>query len=259
LSGVRSRWRRGFQIDLSPEFRILLLFSWKRIKAEKQIHGSEEIVCWQFWQAGKHDTSQTLVIFVGLIIYSEPTAQILAAIFHELSIHPEHIDKIREELGGVCITNFKALTELPHLNAVIQEAMRLHPNLLTGGSRKTTENGVTIGDVYIPPHITVITPHYTIARRMSSKTNLSEYFILISSGEDCFEQGSQFIPERWTTRPEMVRNSKGHIPFSIGKNVLFYYINLRNGGLYFYLVSANVHDNIQVSITALGNIWHGVS
>ena len=96
---------------------------------------------------------------------SEPTAQILTAIFHELSMHPEHIDKIFQELDKVVITDNKALTKLPHLNAVIQETMRLHPNLLTGGSRKTTENGVTIGDVYIPPHITVITPHYTIARR----------------------------------------------------------------------------------------------
>ncbi|KAH9987073.1 cytochrome P450 [Xylariaceae sp. FL0662B] len=137
---------------------------------------------------------------LAILAGSEPTAQILTAIFHELSMHPEHIEKIRQELADVNIADIKALAKLPHLNAVIQEAMRLHPNLLTGGSRKTTENGVKIGDVYIPPHITVITPHYTIARR-----------------EDCFERGTQFIPERWTTSPEMVRNSMAHIPFSIGQ------------------------------------------
>ena len=101
-----------------------------------------------------------------VVCYSEPTGQILTAIFHELSTHPEHIGKIRQELTGVSITDFKALTALPHLNAVIQEAMRLHPNLLTGGSRKTMGGGVVIGDVHIPPDITVVTPHYTIARRM---------------------------------------------------------------------------------------------
>ncbi|KAI0593477.1 cytochrome P450 [Biscogniauxia sp. FL1348] len=137
---------------------------------------------------------------LAILAGSEPTAQILTAIFHELSMHPEHIDKIRQELADICITDIKALATLPHLNAVIQEAMRLHPNLLTGGSRKTTENGVKIGNVYIPPHITVITPHYTIARR-----------------EDCFDQGTRFIPERWTTSPQMVRNSMAHIPFSIGQ------------------------------------------
>ncbi|KAI0469869.1 cytochrome P450 [Xylariaceae sp. FL0804] len=137
---------------------------------------------------------------LAILAGGEPTAQMLTAVFHELPMHPEHIDKIRQELGDVCITDNKALSLLPHLNAVIQEAMRLYPNLLTGGSRKTTENGVQIGDVYIPPHITVVTPYYTIAIR-----------------EDCFEGGNQFIPERWTTGPEMVRNPKAHIPFSIGQ------------------------------------------
>lgn len=40
----------------------------------------------------------------------------------------------------------------------------------------------------------------------------------MNAGEDCFERGTEFIPERWTTRPEMVRNSSAHIPFNIGKN-----------------------------------------
>lgn len=82
-------------------------------------------------------------------------------------MHPEHIEKIHQELNGLCITDHKILAALPHLNAVIQEAMRLHPNLLTGGSRKTTEKGAKIGDLYIPPHTTIVTPHYTIARRES--------------------------------------------------------------------------------------------
>ncbi|KXX73522.1 Tryprostatin B 6-hydroxylase [Madurella mycetomatis] len=137
---------------------------------------------------------------LAILAGSEPTAQALAAIFHELVMHPEHIDKLHKELGDTCITNNEALAELPHLNAVIQEAMRLHPSLITGGIRKTTENGVTIRDVYIPPHITVVTPLYTISRR-----------------EDCFERGTEFIPERWTTRPGMVRNAAAHVPFSLGK------------------------------------------
>ncbi|KAK8062549.1 cytochrome P450 [Apiospora hydei] len=76
-----------------------------------------------------------------------------------------------------------------------------------GGSRKTMDNGVNIGDYYIPPHTTVITPHYTIARR-----------------EDCFVEGTKFIPERWTTRPQMVLNPAAHIPFSIGKIILIVHV-----------------------------------
>ncbi|KAK4675043.1 hypothetical protein QC764_501827 [Podospora pseudoanserina] len=134
------------------------------------------------------------------IVCSPSWREALAAVLHELVLHPEHIDKLHAELGDTCLTDTNALAELPHLNAVIQEAMRLHPFLPTGGIRKTTDTGVTIRDVHIPPHTTVLTPLYTISLR-----------------EDCFEQGSSFIPDRWTTRPEMVRNAAAHAPFSLGK------------------------------------------
>ncbi|KAI1157896.1 cytochrome P450 [Nemania serpens] len=149
---------------------------------------------------GKHDPWLRGDSLLAILAGSEPTAQILAAIFHELSMHPQHIKTIRQELTGVCITNHKELAELPHLNGVIQEAMRLHPNLLTGGSRKTTHNGVKIGNAYIPPHTTIVAPHYTIARR-----------------EDCFEEPLKFIPERWSSRRDMVRVSAAHVPFSSGE------------------------------------------
>lgn len=34
--------------------------------------------------------------------------------------------------------------------------------------------------------------------------------------EDCFERASEFIPERWTTRPEMVLNPAAYAPFGTG-------------------------------------------
>lgn len=80
-------------------------------------------------------------------------------------MHPSHIYKIRSELQDVSITDNKDLAELPHLNAVINEAMRLHPSLITGGTRKTTDSGVTINNIFIPPHTTVVTPLYTISKR----------------------------------------------------------------------------------------------
>ncbi|KAI1115756.1 cytochrome P450 [Nemania sp. NC0429] len=137
---------------------------------------------------------------LAILAGSEPTAQILTAMIHELSIHPEHIKTIRQELAGVNMTNHKELAELPHLNGAIQEAMRLHPNLLTGGSRKTTHNGVTIGGAYIPPDTTIVSPHYTIARR-----------------EDCFKEPDKFVPEQWGSRQDMVLNPTAHIPFSTGE------------------------------------------
>jgi hypothetical protein len=39
---------------------------------------------------------------------------------------------------------------------------------------------------------------------------------LLFIGSDCFEEPEQFVPERWTTRPDMVRNSKAFSPFGTG-------------------------------------------
>ncbi|KAL6861927.1 cytochrome P450 [Trichoderma novae-zelandiae] len=143
------------------------------------------------WAAG----DSLLAIVAG----SEPTAVALIAVFCELGKHPEHAEKISEEVKDVDPTDLKALVNLPHLNAVIKEALRLHPALLTGGNRKTTANGLTIGGRFIPPNTTIVAPRYTLGRL-----------------EDCFERASEFVPERWTTRPGMVRNAAAYAPFGTG-------------------------------------------
>lgn len=94
----------------------------------------------------------------------------LIAVFCELGKHPGHVDQIYEEIKDVDPRDLKTLTALPHLNAVIKEALRMHPALLTGGNRKTTENGITIGATYIPPHTTIVAPRFSIQRRKCSYT-----------------------------------------------------------------------------------------
>lgn len=99
--------------------------------------------------------------------HSEPTVSALAGIFSELVQHPNHFDKLRSGLATVSdLTDFRALANVPHLNAVINEAMRLHPAAMTGGSRKTpNDTGVYINGVFIPPNTTIVAPRYTISTR----------------------------------------------------------------------------------------------
>ncbi len=98
--------------------------------------------------------------------HSEPTASSLASVFSELVQHPEHFAKLHHELAALPdLTDIKVLAKLPHLNAIINEAMRLHPAALTGGIRKTLDTGVVIGDVFIPPYTTIVAPRYTISKR----------------------------------------------------------------------------------------------
>lgn len=111
--------------------------------------------------------SPTLSLLLIYASHSEPTASSLAGIFSELVQHPEHFDKLRSELATVSdLTDFKALAGVKHLDAVIHEAMRLHPAALTGGARKTPEDtGVYVNGVFIPPSTTIFAPRYTISRR----------------------------------------------------------------------------------------------
>ncbi|KAL7930099.1 cytochrome P450 [Trichoderma chlorosporum] len=164
--------------------------SYYLMEKDSEGQGVSENEKWH-WAAG----DSLLAIVAG----SEPTAVALIAVFCELAKHSEHAELIHEEVKSADVTDLKTLVNLPHLNAVIKEALRLHPALLTGGSRKTTASGITIGDRFIPPNTTIAAPRYTIGRL-----------------ESCFERASEFVPERWTTRPEMVRNGAAYVPFGTG-------------------------------------------
>jgi cytochrome P450 len=89
---------------------------------------------------------------------------VLLAVFCELAKHPHHADQVYKELEGIDVADLKALNRVSHLNAVINETLRLYPVLLTGGARKTLQDGMTIGDTYIPPFTTIVAPRFSISR-----------------------------------------------------------------------------------------------
>ncbi|ROV92800.1 hypothetical protein VMCG_09091 [Cytospora schulzeri] len=136
---------------------------------------------------------------LAIVAGSDPTTVTLIGLFAELAKHPVHAEKILEEVADVDVRDFRTLSGLPHLNGVIKETLRLYPSLLSGGSRKTQENGITIGGRLIPPFTTIVCPRYSINRRA-----------------DCFEKPLDFIPERWTTSPNMIKNKNGYTPFGTG-------------------------------------------
>lgn len=83
----------------------------------------------------------------------------------ELAQNPGQIDKLYEELRGVDPTDLDALRRLPHLDACLTETLRLWPGLLTGGARKTGEDGAWVAGRFIPPETTIVAPQYVISRR----------------------------------------------------------------------------------------------
>ena len=154
-------------------------------------------------------------------------------LFYRLALEPQHAEKIRDEIHSISsIYDPQGLKTLNHLNGAINEILRLHPSVPTGGYRETPPQGIEIAGRFIPGNITIVSPRYTMGRRtsslflpnpciISSRTqhgnealaNLS----LLTTVDKSFARASEFVPERWYSRPEMVTNQRAFTPFSIGR------------------------------------------
>ncbi|KAJ9260547.1 hypothetical protein DTO212C5_8476 [Paecilomyces variotii] len=130
---------------------------------------------------------------------SDTTAPSLSILFYFLARYPEHVEKINLEIMSVDHEDPNALAALPHLNGTINEAMRLLPAVLTFSSRVTPPEGITVENTFIPGNTKICAPRYTIGRL-----------------ECAYEQPNDFIPERWYSRPELIKDRRAFAPFGVG-------------------------------------------
>jgi len=141
-----------------------------------------------------------LIVVAG----SDTTSATLTNIFRLLVQQPHHIGLLRAEIDSLPRTEIgdyvhTDVVDLKHLNAVINEALRLYPPVPSALPRLTPPEGLTIDGTFIPGNVTVYCPQYVIGRN-----------------PDCFVHPDEFIPERWYSRPELIRDVSGFAPFSAG-------------------------------------------
>ncbi|KAL9105897.1 MAG: hypothetical protein Q9227_009008 [Pyrenula ochraceoflavens] len=164
--------------------------SWFIEDAEKHISPGDKT--YQRWLSG--DTAT--VVVAG----SDTTAPSLTTLLYLLARHPEHISRIQRELENVDIRNASMLAALPHLNGAINEAMRLLPAVLTFVTRVSPPEGMYIDGTYIPGNIKLAAPRYSIGRL-----------------ESAWDDPHLFCPERWYSRPDMIRDERAFAPFGVGR------------------------------------------
>jgi cytochrome P450 len=71
-----------------------------------------------------------------------------------------------------------------------------------------------VGEVFIPGNTIVQVPFHTIFRGMMIPILYPT--VLIDIDARFFEKPADFIPERWTSRRDLVKNKAVFIPFSTG-------------------------------------------
>ncbi|KAL7908177.1 cytochrome P450 [Trichoderma velutinum] len=133
----------------------------------------------------------------------------LSFAFYHLARDPTIRQKLLAELEPLYgrtltgeFTNFDlSEAEAPYLNAIINETMRLDNPTCSNGARITPPEGLEIDGVFIPGEVLVYTP--THATQRSAKY---------------FKDPDSFIPERWTTRPDLTIDKRAYYPFSLGSN-----------------------------------------
>ncbi|KAK1831881.1 Tryprostatin B 6-hydroxylase [Podospora conica] len=141
-----------------------------------------------------HGDSQ-LIVIAG----TDSVAATLTHMFFHLAHDAGLVARLQAELDALPGLAHEHLVGVGLLDAVVNETMRLHPPVPSGTQRVTPPGGMHVGGRFVPGDVIVQVPSYTVFR-----------------DPRCFDRPDEFIPERWTTRPELVRDRGVFIPFNIG-------------------------------------------
>ncbi|KAF7197798.1 Cytochrome P450 monooxygenase [Pseudocercospora fuligena] len=158
------------------------------------------------WESRHFCLDSQLIIVAG----SDTTAAALTWLFYHLAQNPKEVRKLRNELRACAVGDWsdKDIRHCEHLNASINEALRLALIGPTGIYRTSPPEGMQVGEVFLPGNV---------------EYNISQYFL--GRDEAIYTHADQFIPERWYSKPELVKHKKAFAPFltgsfgCIGKNL----------------------------------------
>ncbi|KAL2835988.1 cytochrome P450 [Aspergillus pseudoustus] len=164
-----------------------------------------------------------LIVVAG----SDTTASTMTFLFYHIAREPGLLEHLREEIRALtddgAAIDHRRIQAAPLLNGCIYESLRLHPAVPSGVPRKAPPEGVYVGETYIPGDTVVMVNNYAMGY-----------------DEDNFVAADKFIPERFTTRPELIKHKDAWVPFSagpagcIGKNLALMEMRLMTA----HLVSA---------------------
>lgn len=102
--------------------------------------------------------------------------------------------------GGEADYTYSKLKNIPYLDAVIHETLRLKPSVPSGLARLTPPGGLQIDEVLIPGDTIVCVPAYTIQR-----------------DPRYWDESTEFVPERWDAEKGLTPEKAPFIAFTRGQ------------------------------------------
>ncbi|RVX72168.1 hypothetical protein B0A52_04372 [Exophiala mesophila] len=158
---------------------------------------------------GRDETLTDLQVYseIGNLVFAgtDTTSTTLTYLFWELTRRPEWQSRLHEELSAQPewvngIPSYNQVKDLPILEAVIEEALRLHPAAPASLVRETPQGGRVLNGVLIPEKTVVSAQCYTTQR-----------------DPVVFPNPDAYLPERWMELGEMSNEMKVlFMPFSTG-------------------------------------------
>jgi cytochrome P450 len=106
--------------------------------------------------------------------------------------------------GGDSTFSYEKVKNIPYLNGIINETLRLKPVIPSGQPRVTPPSGLQIDEVWIPGDVNVIVPQWVIQR-----------------DERYYERAHEFLPERWIPGEDkacLIKEKDTFFPFQLGKS-----------------------------------------
>ncbi|KUI52982.1 Pisatin demethylase [Cytospora mali] len=151
--------------------------------------------------------------FSNVIAGSDSTAIIMKTVWYNLLAYPETLHRLRAELleadrvnGGLAkpFPSWKDVCDLPYLDAVIQEGLRMHPPFCLPLERVVPKGGLVIGGTFFPEGTVVGMSPYVANRHRPT------------FGEDA----EVWNPDRWMVAKDLKQKREAAImTFGAGRRV----------------------------------------
>lgn len=138
---------------------------------------------------------------------TDTTSISLCAVVYYLWRNPRYLARLREELKGVSdpITYVQAKS-IPYLEAVIKEALRVHPAAGLPIQRVVPQGGRTIAGRFFPAGVSIPRPIEKWEMLNSLQTIVGINAWAAHSNREVFgEDADVYNPERWLAEPETVK------------------------------------------------------